>query len=413
MRWAGDRDVLAGVAYLQDRPDVESDRVGAMGFSVGGEMLLRAAAQTQAIRAVVSEGAGERVGETDVSGPARFLVEPSQAVMTAATTVFSNHTPPPAIVDRIGDIAPRPVLLIYADPGIGGESTRQRGYFAAAGAPKSIWKVPGSDHTGGLAASTPRVRAARRGVLRRRTPRDRGLFGKEQQMTNTQTRRGTGSDTIWQLSTRTRRVLLLAPPLVLAVFTVLHPQPDENAPSLMDASTWFMGFHMIQLGLVGLVAVSVFVLADQFHRAHAWQTCLGMGLFLVYFSAYDTLAGIGTGLAMRSARDLPTSQQEALFDIVKNWPGLEPWVFWLSIVGTFGWVLALGYLAVVARGAHAPRSEWLFVALAAFFLLLGHPAPFGTIAFGSLFLAAVIHERRSTHVPAANQPDNPRPALTE
>ena len=98
----------------------------------------------------------------------------------------------------------------------------------------------------------------------------------------------------------------------------------------MDASTWFMGFHMIQLGLVGLVAVSVFVLADQFHRASAWQTCLGMGVFLVYFSAYDTLAGIGTGLAMQSARDLPTSQQEALFDIVQDWPALEPWVFWLS-----------------------------------------------------------------------------------
>ena len=133
-------------------------------------------------------------------------------------------------------------------------------------------------------------------------------------MSDTQTRSDAGQDTIWQPSTRTRRVLLLAPPLVLAGFTVLHPQPDHDVQALLDASTWFMGFHMIQLGLVGLVAVSVFVLADQFHRASAWQTWLGMGVFLVYFSAYDTLAGIGTGLAMKSARDLPTSQQEALFD---------------------------------------------------------------------------------------------------
>ena len=152
VRWAGDRDVLAGVAYLQDRPEVAADRVGAMGFSVGGEMLLRAAARSLSIRAVVSEGAGERVGETDVSGLARFLVDPSQAVMTAATTVFSNQRPPPPIVDVIGDIAPRPVLLVHADPGIGGESTRQPEYFAAAGEPKSIWKVPGSDHTGGIDA---------------------------------------------------------------------------------------------------------------------------------------------------------------------------------------------------------------------------------------------------------------------
>ena len=124
-----------------------------MGFSIGGEMLLRAAAQSESIRAVVSEGAGESVGETDISGLARLLVDPSQAVMTAATTVFSNHKPPPPIVDHIGAIAPRPVLLIYADPGIGGENTRQPMYYAAAGDPKSIWKVPGSDHTGGIDAA--------------------------------------------------------------------------------------------------------------------------------------------------------------------------------------------------------------------------------------------------------------------
>lgn len=233
-------------------------------------------------------------------------------------------------------------------------------------------------------------------------------------MSDVRTRPDPGPSTIWQLSTRTRRVLLLAPPLVLAGFTVLHPNPDHNVQALMDASTWFMAFHMIQLGLVGLVAVSVFVLADQFHRASAWQTCLGMGVFLVYFSAYDTLAGIGTGLAMKSARDLPTSQQDALFEIVHDWPALEPWVFWLAILGTFGWALAVGYLAVVARAAGAPRAEWLFIGLAAFFLLLGHPAPFGTIAFGSLFIAALLHERQAaSSVRARALSDTSRPALTE
>jgi len=152
VRWAGDRDLLAGVSYLQRRPDVDADRVGAFGFSVGGEMLLRAAALSESIQAVVSEGAGERVGETDVSGFARLLVAPSQVVITAATAVFSNHKPPPPIVDRIGAISPRPVLLIYADPGIGGENTRQPKYYAAAGDPKDIWEVPGSSHTGGIDA---------------------------------------------------------------------------------------------------------------------------------------------------------------------------------------------------------------------------------------------------------------------
>jgi fermentation-respiration switch protein FrsA (DUF1100 family) len=152
VRWAGDRDLLAGAAYLRQRPDVDPRRIGGFGFSIGGEILLEAAAQSTAFAAVVSEGAGERVGEADVSGAASVLVRPMQAVMTAASTVFSNHGPPPPIVDRIGRIAPRPVFLVYADPGMGGENTRQPRYYGAAGEPKAIWKVPGSRHTGGIDA---------------------------------------------------------------------------------------------------------------------------------------------------------------------------------------------------------------------------------------------------------------------
>ena len=65
------------------------------------------------------------------------------------------------------------------------------------------------------------------------------------------------------------------------------------------------------------------------------------------------------------------------------------------------------------RAAGAPRVEWLFIGLAAFFFLLGHPAAFGTIAFGSLFIAALLHERRASCVRAQALPNWSRPALTE
>jgi hypothetical protein len=152
VRWAGDTDLLAGAAYLRSRSDVDDDRIGAIGFSIGGEQLLEAAARSTAIKAVVSEGAGGRVGETDASGPLRPLVQTSMLVMTAATTVFQNHGPHPRIEERIGLIAPRPVFLIYAVPGIGEEDIRQPEFYAAAGEPKAIWRVPGSKHTGGLEA---------------------------------------------------------------------------------------------------------------------------------------------------------------------------------------------------------------------------------------------------------------------
>ena len=151
-RWAGARDLLAGANYLRSRPDVDPARIGAFGFSVGGELLLEAAAQSDVFKAVVSEGAGGRVGDEDISGPERLLAAPNLALMTAAVTLFANHDPPPPIAERIGRIAPRPVFLIYAEHGMGGEDSRQPAYYAAAGEPKAIWQVPGAEHTGGIEA---------------------------------------------------------------------------------------------------------------------------------------------------------------------------------------------------------------------------------------------------------------------
>ena len=153
VRWAGDRDLIAAAEYLQSRPDVDDDRVAGFGSSVGGEILIEAAAKSNAFAAVVSEGAGLRIGEgADLMKGVERLMAPAFTTLTLATTVFSNHAPPPPLAERIGLIAPRPVFLIYADPGQGGEKERQPGYFAAAGEPKQMWKVPGASHTGGIDA---------------------------------------------------------------------------------------------------------------------------------------------------------------------------------------------------------------------------------------------------------------------
>ncbi|MGZ5414598.1 MAG: dienelactone hydrolase family protein [Aeromicrobium sp.] len=58
----GAKDIHAAIAFLRGRPDVDSGRIGGIGYSVGGEMMLEAAAGTDALRAVISEGAGIRSG---------------------------------------------------------------------------------------------------------------------------------------------------------------------------------------------------------------------------------------------------------------------------------------------------------------------------------------------------------------
>ena len=58
--WGGEADIKAAIAYLQHRPDVDPDRIGGIGLSVGGEMMIEAAAETDELAAVVSDGAGAR-----------------------------------------------------------------------------------------------------------------------------------------------------------------------------------------------------------------------------------------------------------------------------------------------------------------------------------------------------------------
>jgi hypothetical protein len=199
------------------------------------------------------------------------------------------------------------------------------------------------------------------------------------------------SESSWRLPVRLHRAALLLPPLLLACLEIFHPQPEPTVQALLDVSTWFAVFHVIQLVLIGLIGLSVMLLADGYGGANSWATRLGLGTFLVFFSAYDTLAGIGTGLALRSARQLSPVQQEGVVAVVQDWPGLAS-PFALSIVGTLGWVVAVGSVALTARGRGAPRREWVLIALAAVLLLGGHPFPAGTLAFGCFFAAALLHE---------------------
>ena len=58
--WGGTRDIAAALDFLEGRPDVDPGRIGGLGLSVGGELMLEAAAEDDRLAAVVSEGAGTR-----------------------------------------------------------------------------------------------------------------------------------------------------------------------------------------------------------------------------------------------------------------------------------------------------------------------------------------------------------------
>jgi uncharacterized protein len=150
--WGFNDDLHGALAFLRGRDDVDPDRIGGLGLSVGGEALLQAAAETEALGAVVSEGAGTRSSREDVIDVSLRRV-PEIAftgVLTAGTTLFSNRLPPPNLKTLIGRVESTPLFFIYAKHGAAGENNTPEYYDAARG-PKQIWKIDTS-HTHGLSA---------------------------------------------------------------------------------------------------------------------------------------------------------------------------------------------------------------------------------------------------------------------
>jgi len=152
--WGGERDLLAAAAYLRSRPDVDRSRVGAIGLSVGGEMLIHAAAHSDAFAAIVTEGASGQSLRDDLANPRlveRLLDLPVQLSLTAAVAVLTNELPPPNLRSEVPKIAPASVFFIYGEHGQGGTEKRpNKAFYAAAHEPKQIWEVPGGEHIAGI-----------------------------------------------------------------------------------------------------------------------------------------------------------------------------------------------------------------------------------------------------------------------
>jgi uncharacterized protein len=150
--WQGTRDIEAAVAYLRTRQDVDGDRIGGLGLSVGGEMMLQEAAETDGLKAVVSEGAGVRsVREAvHVEGGEKVIFSWLFGLNTIGTAIFTSNLPPPSLTDLSAEIT-EPALFIHATPGGGGETLTEK-YYEAAKGPKEYWAAPGG-HTGAMDAA--------------------------------------------------------------------------------------------------------------------------------------------------------------------------------------------------------------------------------------------------------------------
>lgn len=142
-------DVAGAVDFLLRRADVNGAKIGALGISLGAQAALRGALKTDTIRALVLEGLGpatlsDHGGRPDslqcwLKYPGNWLYDCFFEWMT--------RTGATGVLDVIGQLSPRPTLLIASGPK---DIRFNRSFFATARDPKELWELPDGEHGAGF-----------------------------------------------------------------------------------------------------------------------------------------------------------------------------------------------------------------------------------------------------------------------
>jgi alpha-beta hydrolase superfamily lysophospholipase len=143
------RDVAGALAWLQQQPDVDPQRIGMLGESMGAVIAIRAASRLPELQAVVAQSPYVDLGEGARNvwrgtGLPAFPFVPLQIALGEWRTGLDLDDLQP--LDDVTAISPRPILILAGgqDP-ITGPDAGQR-YYAAAGEPKELWFEPELGH---------------------------------------------------------------------------------------------------------------------------------------------------------------------------------------------------------------------------------------------------------------------------
>jgi hypothetical protein len=190
------------------------------------------------------------------------------------------------------------------------------------------------------------------------------------------------SGTPWQ-------VFLLGVPLAWIVVALVHPQGNGDAYEyLEDKVALWLGVHFAQLVLaLGLAMVFWVLLAGRTSTA-ATVARLALPVWLVAFSAFDSVTGLASGLAVHHANGLDGPEQAGAAStaeyLIDNRFTADFSPVWFLQAAAFLTVVIATALVLRSEGA----SRWLFVAMLGGALLVFHAGAIAAI--GLLAIAAAI-----------------------
>ena len=150
MGWGWEKDVAGALDFLQERPDVDPNRIGGLGLSTGADVLFEVAAEDRDLKALVADGATAE-SFADVRA-LRGLDEatPYWWTMYTAARVLSGSSPGEPLKELVARVSPTPLLLVSTGGSLPAELEMNRFYAEAAREPFELWELPDVDHTAAI-----------------------------------------------------------------------------------------------------------------------------------------------------------------------------------------------------------------------------------------------------------------------
>jgi hypothetical protein len=185
--------------------------------------------------------------------------------------------------------------------------------------------------------------------------------------------------------------LMVGAPLALAVLEIFHPHPHDLFH--LDLRAWLL-VHYLQIALFPLSALALVSLVHA-HADFAASLCrAAMFVFAATYIAYDTAAGVVTGVLVMAARatGTPETWRASVMAIWKHpliggAPHTAPL---LAVLGGMAWLVGATAAAVSVRRSGSSWMPWALLIVSALGLVVfrTHAWPGGPITFGALGAAA-------------------------
>jgi len=146
--WQDVEDVNTALEFLSAREEVDPNRIGILGFSIGGQIAIRATAEYEQIGAIIADDPGfvtvdDAPKPTNTKQRVMYLVSWLDG---RGVSLWTGIPIPPGVTDVIKDISPRPIMFI--DTGRSDARVLVRHFYQIADEPKELWEIPETYHGG-------------------------------------------------------------------------------------------------------------------------------------------------------------------------------------------------------------------------------------------------------------------------